>query len=485
MRQTNKHSLLFIFLTVLTVTFSWNQKASALETHLNINGPFTSISDITKECLKCHHQEALEVLQSTHWNWISQRTINGKNTLFAKTDSLSGFAVDVLSNPDRCMGCHVSNSRPDVNLKTPAPEMVDCIVCHDTTGIYRQVGLSSLNSDKPEILTLMARSVGVSRPGNCMTCHFADCGLPATNTSAQTMHGNAPRLRDYHLDNATPSFSCQTCHTRHNGHGFSRKVVKQNDPSAAQGCQSCHTASPHVLEELNSHVATIACQTCHIPEYAQQNPIIISWNWLLTGKTNRIYQAQTNGRNLVLDENGFTSARQLEPVYLWDDGNDLLYTRGQRIRPGEITNLQKPAERNKNSKIAPFRIIYGTQMYDAKYRYLVSPLLQSSGTVFDPDSDWTSIAKQGMESIVLPFSGQYSFASTARYQRINHGIAPVNKALGCVDCHGANSRMPWKELGYDEDPLLKKQSQADQEKKPGSSKVKQIQLQNYNQLSRR
>jgi hypothetical protein len=32
-------------------------------------------------------------------------------------------------------------------------------------------------------------------------------------------------------------------------------------------------------------------------------------------------------------------------------------------------------------------------------------------------------------------------------------VAKPEKALKCNDCHGANGRMNWKELGYKDDPI--------------------------------
>lgn len=456
MNKRTINRLIWTINILLLSTVFLSHSALALEIHQNIHGPFNSSGDVTTACLECHHQQALEVLQSTHWTWVRQRTINGRNTLFGKKESLTGFAIDVSSNPSRCLGCHISNTRPEVNLDTPGPEMVDCLVCHDTTGTYHLTNPDLPVEQSSENFELMARNVGTPTPANCMSCHFADCGLPATDPTAVNSRKNSSAMQDFHIKSAKISFTCQTCHIRHSGHGFSRKIVKNNGTGSKQGCESCHTKTPHTMDPLNLHMAKIACQTCHIPQYAQQEPVVISWNWIMTGKTNRVYQSRPGGHSLVQDENGFTSATQLEPVYFWDDGSDLVYTRGQRIKPQALTFLQKPSEKNSMSKIAPFRVIYGTQMYDSKYRYLISPLLRPTGSSFFPDSDWEKIAKEGMESIVLPFSGQYAFAPTAILRRINHGIAPIANALGCVDCHGSKSRMPWKDLGYDQDPWAEK-----------------------------
>lgn len=451
MKKRTTSALLAILLAPFLISAPLSRPASALEIHQNIQGPFDSAAEITAVCLKCHHQQAVEVLQSTHWTWERQQTVNGKNILSGKKDSLTGFAIDVSSNFTRCMGCHVSNTRPDIDLNASTPEMVDCLVCHDTTNTYRQADPTKPADNTSANFELMARNVGRPTTVNCTTCHFADCGLPATDQSGVTASENLLPFRDIHLDRLTTSFTCQDCHPRNSGHNFTRKTGRMNG-SSGEGCASCHSAVPHSIDQLNHHGATIACQTCHIPQYADKKPVIISWNWIMTGKANRVYRYRSRNRTMAQDENGFTSATEIEPVYRWDDGADLVYTRGQRINPQELTYLQRPSDRSPKSKITPFRVIYSTQMYDTKYRYLISPLLQPTGSTLFPGSDWDSVARQGMQAVVLPYSGQYSFAPTAALRRINHGVAPKAEALGCLDCHGSAGWMPWKELGYDHDP---------------------------------
>lgn len=468
MNKTSGNGLLSMASISFMLSILLSYQAYALEIHEKITGPFTSSGDVTAACLKCHHQQAVEVLQSTHWTWVRQRAVNGKNTLYGKKDSLTGFAIDVSSNPSRCMGCHISNTRPDVDFNAPSPEMVDCLVCHDTTGAYQQFALGAPQENNSNVLELMARNVGKSTPANCTTCHFADCGLPAITNPSETTAVNIPPVQDIHMDRAAISFSCQNCHALNSGHSFSRKMRQMNSSSSEEGCASCHTTAPHATDQLNQHTTAIACQTCHIPQYAQKKTSILSWNWIMTGKATRIYQNNLDNRLLTQDENGFNSATQLEPVYLWDDGGDLVYTRGQRINPQELTYLQRPSERSPKSKITPFRVIYGTQLYDQKYRYLISPLMQPSGLTFFDSSDWDNIARQGMQAIVLPFSGQFAFTPTVTFRRINHGVVSASKALDCLECHGLRSRLPWEKLGYNQDPWSGTAKVTIKDEKPGA-----------------
>ena len=412
--------------------------ASGLQVHQQIQGPFASAGEVTAKCLECHRQQGEEVLQSSHWTWVRQRTVNGKSVAAGKKDSLAGFAIDVATNGPRCLRCHISTDPQNTSFATPAAEMVDCLACHDATGLYRHAPAGG-QGQAPD-LAAIARSVGRPVPRNCTGCHFADCGLVPAGPGTKEAHGSR-QPADVHLRDA--GFTCQSCH-QVSGHAISRQI------SGGNGCTTCHSA-PHTLAILNQHSHTIACQSCHIPAHAHDAPALIAWNWLLTGKTNAIFRA---GAGLQLhDQNGIWAAADIEPVYLWDDGSDQLYTRGQKIQPQELTILQQPGAKSDASRLAPFRVLYGAQLYDSKYRYLISPLLQSEGERLFPDSGWDTIARKGMEALVLPYSGQYGFTATATYRRLNHGVAPATQALDCLDCHGNTGRIRWQQLGLASDPL--------------------------------
>lgn len=447
-RTSVKHRWLILFY----LCWLFVSPAAALEVHQNISGPFASPAEVAETCVDCHREQAIALLQSSHWTWVRQRIINGKSTLFGKKDSLTGFAIDVASNPERCMGCHVSVTRPEVNFDKPTPESVDCLVCHDTTGMYRRMNRGEREGGQSESLERMAREAGIPSPANCLSCHFTDCGLPVTERSGAFSSIPVQIPSDVHLTGLQPSLKCQDCHLKRNSHNLSRTMLNGTSTAATPGCISCHADPQHDSPVLNQHTAAIACQTCHITGTASRTPRLISWNWLMTGKANRLYYSTAGTRVLARDENGITLARELEPVYMWDNGGDIIYTRGERIRPQEMTYLQHPDEKNTDAKITPFRVVYGTQLYDTKYRYLISPLLQATGAAFFAGSEWETIARQGMEAIILPFSGQYGFAPTAAYRRINHGVVPKGEALGCLDCHGSRAILPWQELGYSSDP---------------------------------
>ncbi len=107
---------------------------------------------------------------------------------------------------------------------------------------------------------------------------------------------------------------------------------------------------------------------------------------------------------------------------------------------------------DKTAKIHPFKIHTGKQMYDTKNMYFITNHIYGEDG-FWSTADWQRSAEIGMEVSGLPYSGEYGFAPTEMYWRIDHMVAPANEALGCLDCHGDNGRMDWTALGYKADPI--------------------------------
>jgi len=434
-------------LSAVPLLFCVVPAAHGLQQHREIEGPFESGRDISARCIGCHGQQANEVLASTHWTWSRKAVINGEAVPLGKKDSLAGFAIDVAANAKRCTACHISSDRGNVDPKAPSPDALDCLVCHDTTGRYRVFFSPAPSLDPPADLAVIARNVGRPNVKNCLTCHFADCGLTASTNGDRLPSAPA----DIHLRADGGNFSCQTCHD--GGHAIIGHRNRSDDsPSPGGRCADCHSDVPHDLEILNKHTGSVACRTCHIPADGGSTPVLVGWNWIMAGRGVPVHRDTPGGRLRIRDRNGAETSTNVEPVYLWDDGSDTVYSRGQRIQPGEITVLQGPGPKSARSKIAPFRIIHATQLYDRKYRYLISPLLNTDGPELFPAAGPVSLAGEGMKALVLPYSGQYDYTATVRYKRISHGVAPAEQALGCLDCHGRSGRMNWAELGFADDP---------------------------------
>ena len=415
--------------------------------HTQLNGPFSKVSDVTAQCLTCHPQQGEDLLRSSHWTWKRQRMINGKETLFSKKNGLTTFAIAAGANPSQCLTCHISTNLLDERFDPTAAVNVDCLICHDKTGTYKRAD----GTPKEDLnLVYIARNVGKPSPKNCFSCHGT-----GPKMAGQKIHNGIEN--DIHLQDDGAGLTCQNCHPSGDRHAFTREITSAPGFRQTKACAVCHTDSPHHQQQLNNHAELISCKTCHIPQYATENPAIISWNWL-TPQIPSVYQNVATGAPALIKEFGIIQAQYIQPVYLWDNGEDSIYTRGAKTEKNNTTVLQKPSARTAQSKITPFTVSLGTQMIDSKYRYLVAPTLAKDGTLGMLNNNLNDAAQEGMQQLRLPFSGDASFTTTATYHRLSHGVVPAEQALDCMDCHGKTGRMQWSALGYAMDPWLDREA---------------------------
>jgi methylaspartate ammonia-lyase len=88
------------------------------------------------------------------------------------------------------------------------------------------------------------------------------------------------------------------------------------------------------------------------------------------------------------------------------------------------------------------------------HRHLLTPRTSGHGG-FWSSFDWDQAIRLGAGDVGLPYSGKFDFAETEMYWPLSHMVATKEKALQCVDCHGAGGRMNWTALGYDGDPAFR------------------------------
>lgn len=426
-----------LFLTagsvILLTSFVNVSTSFGLQQHTDINGPFYSIAAVNTNCLSCHPGQGEVLNSSVHSAWTPSKKDSPSGT--AITANLSRFGIAMEANRKICRRCHSSIPPDDKSEKNTILSPGNCLLCHNTTG-------RSVNTLSPDSLLHAARTVGKPTAQNCRLCHDNQCGLIPNKKLLPPF--------DVHIDRY--GFTCQRCHSSAGGHNFQRKRTASTPEDVNTGCGSCHTMRPHDLSRLNQHATLIGCQTCHIPEYGRIQPRVISWNWLLSEEIITTYQQG----NKILTQGGFTLAQYVTPLYSWDNGAKVVYARGGKIQPSQTTVLQGPEPRTPESRIMPFSVQYGVQLYDRKYRYLISPQLPLEHAPFFTSS-WETTIREGMHKVKLPYSGQYGCITTVSFTRINHGVVPANQALDCMDCHNKGQTFDWQRLGYEKDPWSRKQ----------------------------
>lgn len=445
-------------------------QAGANDEHQKISGPFDSPMAVTKKCLECHENTAFDIMKTSHWTWNMEQDLGGQKVLRGKKNVINNFCISIDSNWTRCTSCHIGYGWKDGDFDFNDPSRVDCLVCHDTTGTYKKPGPAAgmpagftgnpKLDEKPVDLVQVARNVGAPSRDNCISCHgFGGGGNNVKHGDIDSSMAKPGKALDVHMGTDGQDFSCQNCH------GTEQHNIKGNAMVVSPGgtnhidCADCHDAKPHKQALLNEHMDTVACQTCHIPEFAKEIPTKLNWDWSTAGQDKTDITTDQFGKETYDKNKGnFSWSKNVVPTYAWYNGKGGAYLPGDKIDPDKVTKLSWPEGdiKDMTAKIHPFKLHTGKQIYDTRNRYLIAPKV--FGKKDDPDAywvnyDWNKAAAAGMKAAGLDYSGEYGFAPTEMYWRINHMVAPAKQALGCLDCHGDNGRMNWQALGYKTDPL--------------------------------
>lgn len=409
-----------------------------------------SPQDVTLACLKCHPKAANEVMQTAHWTWISGDAIRKGNSVpLGKRSQMNNYCISIIGNWASCSTCHAGYGWTDQKFDFTKAENVDCLVCHDGSGTYSK-GKGGL--PKPNInLATVAGSVRRPARENCGICHFnGGGGMGVKHGDLDDSLLNANEEIDVHMGKL--NFNCVDCH-KTKAHFVPGKVnATYTDATHAVrfDCTECHTAKPHTDSRLNHHVARVACQTCHIPEFARKAPTKMQWDWSQAGNSDR----KENPHDYLKIKGSFKYQENVVPEYAWYNGKMDRYVTGDPLTSLQDQAINQPlgSRDDKTAKIWPFKIHRGKQVYDPVNKILLPPVTSGEGGYWSK-FDWNEAVTRGAEFAGLPYSGRYDFIPTHMYWPITHMTAPAKEALTCVQCHSRNGRLNWKALGYPCDPV--------------------------------
>lgn len=448
---------------------------SANMAHQSITGPFANPMEVTKQCLNCHADAARDVMQTSHWTWSLVQEIEGRGKVdLGKKNAINNFCIGVSGgNEPRCTSCHIGYGWEDSSFDFNDQSRVDCLICHDTTGTYAKpssaagmpfgyTGDPKLDEKKVDLVKI-AQQAGAPGKANCVVCHgYGGGGDNVKHGDIDSQTPTNPRSVDVHMGVDGLNYSCQDCHQteKHNIKGHAR--VTSPGGTNALTCTQCHQEAPHKNALLNRHVDAVACQTCHIPAYAKTIPTKLVWDWSTAGQDLEVPPQVFGEKEVVAydkKKGHFEWGMNVTPVYLWYNGSGGAYLVGDKIDPAQVTRLNWPNGdiNDRRAKIYPFKEHQGKQIYDAKHNYLLIPKVWPAGkdadAAFWKSFDWQAAAKAGSEASGLAYSGEYAFASTTMYWRLNHMVSPAKEALKCNDCHSPQGRLDWQALGYEGDPM--------------------------------
>lgn len=411
---------------------------------------FKTGQDVTRACLECHEESGKEMLESAHFQWVGDTITDpktGEKTRIGKKNLLNNFCIGIAGNWDSCTRCHAGYGWEDDSFDFNNPENVDCLVCHDLSGTYLKGRAGNPRKDMD--LVAAAKSVGSPKRDNCGVCHnYGGGGLGVKHGDLDSTLDNPDEYDDVHMGRY--NMRCIDCHdgTKHNikGKAYSVSVNHENGVS----CTDCHNERPHQDERINGHTDKVACQTCHIPTFANNVPTKMFWDWSKAGDDSR----EDDVHHYLKIKGEFVYEKEVLPNYDWFNLTIDRYLAGDQIVKDGVTEMNPPRgdRKDPNAKIWPFKIHDATQPYDKKLGYLISPVTAGEGG-FWHEFDWPKALQLGAKVNGLEFSGEYGFATTRMHWPLSHMVAPKEKSLTCNDCHGENGRMDWSALGYDADPI--------------------------------
>lgn len=443
--------LLFIF-SILNLTLFSQEDHSDY-----IDGPFDTPQEITETCLTCHEGVDADIMKTRHWNWFGDEfeTKHGEKVTFGKQDIINNFCIATPSNWPRCTSCHIGYGFEDASFDFNNPNNIDCLVCHDRSGTYFKTPTGAGMPDPSVDLVLAAKSVGPTTKANCGACHFnggGGTGVKHGDLDESLLNPSADL--DIHMGGL--GFECSECHA-----GENHKILGASHGSLREGtnhinCIDCHTEKPHEKRILNTHVTSIACETCHIPTFAKEMATKTWWDWSTAGKDKKGDKDQYGMEIYNKKKGDFKWEMNVIPEYSWHNGKAEYHQIGDEINPKEIVKLNNLLGdiSDSKSKIAPFKVMRGKQIYDSGNNYLAIPKLFGDGGYWQT-YNWDAATKLGMEAVELDYSGQHDFIETEMYWPINHMVVSTDKSLSCTACHGVKGkkRLDWEKLGYKGDPM--------------------------------
>ena len=426
---------------------------------------FKTPMEVTEACVSCHNKRHTEIMSNAHWTWDRERVReDGETVLSGKRNVINNFCIATNTNTWKCTSCHIGFGYKDNEFDFSDYTKVDCMVCHDLTGAYEKEPLGSgfpaderqAYSDKtyfPPNYNYIAANVGSPDVENCGKCHFFGGGgdnVKHGDLSSDLYHPD--KKMDVHMDVGEDGngMTCIDCHKTENHEMLGKLYSLSSSDEGRLMCTECHEGAVHQNNTLNRHSNKIACQTCHIPEYAKGVPTKMVWDWSTTGRVNEdgsfITEHDSLGNVTYKSPKGsFEWGTHVTPDYVWFNGTGENTVYGDIIQ--DTTQILKINKLNGSyddpkAQIVPVKIHRGKQIFDPVNKMLIVPHVYGhDSTAYKVGLDWDIAAKIGMKEAGLPYSGKYSFIETEMYWPLNHMVSPNEDALKCIDCHSQDGRL--------------------------------------------
>jgi hypothetical protein len=418
-------------------------------------------------CRSCHPQQASDVFGSSHYQWMGSAPYNVNNTNVKQgklTNSINAYCVNILGNWDginasragACSNCHVGLGLvPSATSSTTQLDNIDCLMCHQDA--YKRKFDSLTGKFVPDTAAMsISMDVAVQtlhKPTrvSCLRCHAGAGGADAVKrgdlavANGTTSDGNY----DVHMAKSRADLACQACHTVQNhriaGSGTDLRVV---DLDVQMKCSQCHTtketATGHVTAAINTHVARVACQSCHIPQYGRNASDTAASEATETFRTWRSTDA-----TVAPFHPARTVANNVTPRYAFWNGYSNVGLLGDTPAKDAATGaypLARPVGgiNDAASKLYPFKYKTAEQPFATNRGKLIA----IDTKVFFSTANSTSAVQSGLVNMGYTSSEPFSWVLADTYQLLNHTVAPAASVVACTSCHENTSRMNLPALGY-------------------------------------
>ncbi|MEG3637773.1 tetrathionate reductase family octaheme c-type cytochrome [Magnetococcus sp. PR-3] len=437
-----------------------------------LEGPFKVGPDVTKACLTCHSKASHQLMKTTHWTWAFENELTGQT--LGKKHVVNNFCVATATNWPRCTSCHIGYGWKNANFDLGNQNLVDCLVCHDTTGTYKKFPTGAGHPTytpkvfppkskkiwQPVDLVKVAKGVGNPKRSNCGACHFyGGGGNGVKHGDLDSSMSNPQKALDVHMGTDGLNFTCQTCHTT-GGHKVTGSRYQMNAVDKVgidvpgktdftrASCESCHGMTPHPQNnhpKLNDHTDKVACQTCHVPTYARGGrKTKMWWDWSTAGKGKKV-KKDADGYAVYHPKKGdFIWQANVVPEYYWFDGQITYQMLEEKIDPSGVVDINTfgGGPDHADSRIWPFKVMRGKQPYDAEQNILAVPhLFGKDKSAYWKSYDWDKAIEVGLKARGITYSGKHDWVETQYFWPITHMVAPKEQAVECNACHTKEGRL--------------------------------------------
>ena len=412
-------------------------------------------ADYPGNCLSCHAAKAQEMLQTTHYQWVGQAPdmVNGASILQGKlTNAVNSYCINIEGNWQMCGTCHIGRGQRPDDAGSDL-ENIDCLMCHNSDYAVQRIRLDSGTMGIADPDDSLVRNIHAPNRANCLACHAkagGGDGVKRGDLSLATID-NADRHFDVHMNIDRSDLNCQACHVFEDhkviGKGSDLRPTDDPDRGSEVSCLTCHSDknSPngHDTDKINDHVARVACQSCHIPEFAKT-----------ATETYRDWRAHHDGSpadgSATPGHPYSEKIANLIPVYaFWNRTSDNALLGDDASRTYDARTDTWPTSR-------PVGDVTAGKLYPFKYKTAMQPKTRADHRLIPLDTyEYLSVTgnvataiEKGLTTIGYQADTVYDWVITDTYQLLNHGIEPASNALSCNDCHGGSRMDLQVDFGY-------------------------------------